>query len=106
VAAITHQTNTAGDYLGDPNDEQFALARPYFTPWRYTWNTQTVAGEPVQLHGEHRSLAAYSLALEHAGFAIQAIREPAPNASFLAARPEAAYAARLPLFLNFRAIKT
>ena len=63
VAAITHPTSTAGSYLGDRNDDAFALVRPYFKPARHVYSTETASGETVQLHGEHRPLEAYSRAL-------------------------------------------
>ena len=104
VAAITHPTSTAGGYLGDTINHPFALIRPYFELARHVYSTETAAGEPVELHGEHRPLEAYSRALEQAGFAVEAIREPAPDEAFLATHPDAAYAARIPLFLDLRAI--
>jgi SAM-dependent methyltransferase len=103
VAAITHPTSTAGASVGDANDE-FALVRPYFEPAHHVYSTQTAAGETMQLHGEHRPLETYSRALEQAGFAVEAIREPAPDEEFLATHPNAEYAARVPLFLDLRAI--
>jgi SAM-dependent methyltransferase len=105
VAAITHPTITAGDFLGGPHEEPFALVRPYFEQARHVKTVSIAGREPVELHGEHRPLETYSRALEQAGFVIESIREPAPDESFLASHAGREYAARLPLFLDLRAVK-
>jgi SAM-dependent methyltransferase len=105
VAAITHPTSTAGDFLGGTRKEPFALVRPYFEQVHHVKSVTMAGGDEVELHGEHRPLEAYSRALERAGFVIESIREPAPDESFLAAHASRAYAARLPLFLDLRALK-
>jgi SAM-dependent methyltransferase len=102
AVAITHPICTAGDFLGDPNEDGFALNRPYFTPSRYTWNTETAAGDQVKLHGEHRPLEAYSRAIEQAGLRIEAVREPIAPPSFLAEHPTSAYLGRVPFFMHLR----
>jgi SAM-dependent methyltransferase len=105
VAAITHPTSTAGEFQGGPRVEPFALVRPYFEQSRHVKSVSMAGGGAVELHGQHRPLEAYSRALERAGFVIEAIREPAPDDAFLAAHAGRGYAARLPLFLDLRAVK-
>jgi hypothetical protein len=54
----------------------------------------------------HRPIDHYSRALEAAGFAIEAIREPQPSEAVVAEFPEVANWARVPDFLHVRAVKT
>jgi hypothetical protein len=44
----------------------------------------------------------YTLALEHAGFVVEALREPRPDAATLEAEPRLAAAAQRPFFLHLR----
>jgi SAM-dependent methyltransferase len=60
---------------------------------------------PSDLHSEHRPLAAYTGALERAGFLLEAVREPRPPAGFAAADPGAGRWFRIPLCLHIRAVK-
>jgi SAM-dependent methyltransferase len=49
-----------------------------------------------------RPLEYYTLALEHAGFVVEALREPRPDAATLEAEPRLAAAVRRPFFLHLR----
>ena len=100
AVALTHPIATAGDFL---DARVFALDRPYGEPSRFTWHREAVTGEPLELHGEHRPLEAYTRALEGAGFVIEALREPVPPADFVTEHPDYAFLARVPYFLHLRA---
>jgi len=100
--AIVHPTNSAGRFApaqpGEPEyDRPFVVRGSYFTEARYVDEVER-DGLPMRFESEHRPLESYSRALEHAGFAIEAIREvtetdPADKWS------------RMPLFLDLLAVR-
>ncbi len=53
----------------------------------------------------HRCLQTYWRALEAAGLVVDALREPRPDAAFVAAEPQAERWQRVPLFLHLRAVR-
>ncbi len=88
--AIVHPLNRPPERLAD-----------YFTHQR--------AADPVESRGLtmtfesiDRPLDYYTRALERAGFAVEALREPRPDAAAVRAEPRLASAARRPLFLHLR----
>jgi hypothetical protein len=52
----------------------------------------------------HRPLAAYSRALEEAGFVIECVREPVPSEDYFRRFPEAAHLRGRPFLLHLRAM--
>ena len=62
-------------------------------------------GAEITFHDVHRPLSAYFDALEAAGMAVEALREPVPGPELLARRPDAEQWTRTPCFLHLRAVK-
>jgi SAM-dependent methyltransferase len=62
-------------------------------------------GAEITFHDVHRPLSAYFGALEAAGMAVEALREPVPGPELLARRPDAEQWTRTPCFLHLRAVK-
>jgi SAM-dependent methyltransferase len=99
--AIVHPINSSGrfDKATDGEaevDRSFRIAGSYFAPRRYADDIER-DGLPMRFESEHRSLETYSRALEHAGFAIDAVREvgdPDPDDKW----------SKVPLFLDLRAV--
>ena len=56
------------------------------------------------LHDTHRPLGDYFGALEDAGFLVERVVEPVPDAAYIAAFPEAARWLERPGFLHVRAL--
>jgi SAM-dependent methyltransferase len=106
-AAIPHPVNSAGEFASKAADAPFVITGSYLDSTPVTW---TAARDDVLLtfHSEHRPLEAYSRALEAAGLLIEAIREirPAAPDTPRAADDAASRWRRIPMFLQFRAVKS
>ena len=99
--AIVHPINSAGRFETERADAPFVIKNDYLQPFRYS-DTVERDGLSMTFHSQHRSLEAYSLALEECGFLIEAIREPrVPDDAVKSER--ARRWQRLPLFLHLRA---
>ncbi len=96
--AVVHPVNSAGAFAGerDDTDAPFVIERDYFEPRRYAEEAES-RGHTMVFHSEHRSLEAYSRALEDAGFLVEAIREVTTD------DPSDRWH-RVPLFLHVRAV--
>jgi len=96
VLAIVHPINSAGGFEGDRGAGQpFVIRESYFAPRRYTDDIER-DGLRMRFSSEHRSLEAYSRALEDTGFVIEALRE--------VTEPDAEDRwFRVPMFLDVRA---
>jgi SAM-dependent methyltransferase len=104
-AAIPHPVNSAGEFDSKAADAPFVISGSYLDCEPVTW-TATRDDVRLTFHSEHRPLEAYSRALEAAGLLIEAIRELSPAAGPPAAADEAASRwRRIPMFLQFRAVK-
>jgi hypothetical protein len=68
-------------------------------------DTRERDGLTMTFHSLHHSFATYLGACEDAGFVIEAVREPVPDADHVARTDEAARWQRIPLFLHVRAVK-
>jgi SAM-dependent methyltransferase len=96
VLAIVHPVNSAGGFEGDHEVRQpFVIRESYFAQRRCT---EDIERDHLRMRfvSEHRSLEAYSRALESAGFVIEALREvtePDPEDRWF----------RIPMFLDVRA---
>ena len=76
----------------------------YFAERTYE-ETRTRAGLTMTFTDRHRPLRAYADALERAGFLLQALREPVPDAEHIAREPDVERWTRRPVFLLCRAVK-
>jgi SAM-dependent methyltransferase len=76
----------------------------YFAERTYE-ETRTRAGLTMTFTDRHRPLRAYADALERAGFLLQALREPVPDAEHIAREPDVERWTRRPVFLLGRAVK-
>jgi SAM-dependent methyltransferase len=95
--SILHPLNSWGDAgAGD------RAAVPYFEPARYREEVSE-GDETVVLNDIHRPLSAYFAALERGGFAVEALREPRPDAAHAADFAAAARWRERPGFLHVRA---
>jgi SAM-dependent methyltransferase len=105
-AAIPHPVNSAGEFDSKAADAPFVISGSYLDCEPVTW---TANRDDVRLtfHSEHRPLEAYSRALEAAGLLIEAIRELSPAAPAMPAAADEAASRwrRIPMFLQFRAVK-
>jgi SAM-dependent methyltransferase len=86
---------------------EMARERPgapgYYTPHRYV-DVVERNGVRMTFESWRRPLSAYTHALEHAGFVIEAVREPVPDEASLAAAPALVKWCEQPLFLQLRAL--
>jgi SAM-dependent methyltransferase len=74
--AVVHPINSAGDFADRKADSIFVIKRNYLGTFDYA-DTIERDGIEMTFHSRHHSLESYSLALEAAGFVIEALREPA-----------------------------
>ena len=99
--AIVHPINSSGRFENERGDAPFVIKGDYLQPSRYE-DTVERNGLSMTFHSHHRSLETYSLALEDAGFLIEALREPrVPDHAITSDRGRRWQ--RLPLFLHMRA---
>jgi SAM-dependent methyltransferase len=105
-AAIPHPPNSAGEFDSKAADAPFVITGSYLDCAPVTW-TASRSDVRLTFHSEHRPLEAYSRALEAAGLLIEAIREvrPAAPGTQAAAEDAASRWRRIPLFLQFRAVR-
>jgi SAM-dependent methyltransferase len=102
VMAIVHPVNSAGAFEkaapGEPeHDRRFVIDGSYVDEFNYA-DDIVRDGLPMRFESAHRPIESYSRALEHAGFAIEAVREvcePNPDDKWH----------RVPLFLDLRAVR-
>jgi SAM-dependent methyltransferase len=90
--AIVHPVNSLDSAASWFEEQRFEFAREH-------------DGARITFHDVHRPLAAYFAALEAAGLAVEALREPVPGPELLEARPEAEKWTRKPCFLHLRAVR-
>jgi SAM-dependent methyltransferase len=96
--AIVHPVNSSGEFEGTEPDSPFVIAGSYFAPRIYLDHIER-DGKACTFASAHRTIEAFSRALEAAGFAIEAMREVTdPDATdrwF-----------RIPMFLQVLAVRT
>jgi SAM-dependent methyltransferase len=101
VMAVVHPINSAGRFEPatdgqDGLDRSFRIEGSYFANRHYADDVER-DGLRMRFESEHRSIESYARALEHAGFAIEALREvgdPDPDDKW----------SKIPLFLDLRAV--
>lgn len=76
----------------------------YFVPSRYA-KTLERGGTAMTFHDSHRPLRDYLRWLEEAGFMVERLREPTPDADYVTEHPAAAQWLHKPAFLQLRAAK-
>ena len=89
--AVVHPVNSLDDAPG------------WFDEHRFEFTRETEGGG-MTFHDVHRPLSAYFTALERAGMAVEALREPVPGPELIAVRPEAEKWTHRPCFLHLRAV--
>jgi SAM-dependent methyltransferase len=99
-ACIAHPVTDLGDVDESGPVPRVTIREDYFISRRVD-DTAEIGEHSMRFQGRTHSLEDYSSALEHAGFAIERIREPRPP---LADSANARWRAA-PLFLNFRAVR-
>jgi SAM-dependent methyltransferase len=100
-ACVAHPATDLGRFTDDEVDERFTMRPHYFETVRVE-DTVHVDDLTMTFRGWTYSLEHYVLALERAGFHIEAMREPRPGEA--AGRYERWR--DMPLFLFFRAVKS
>jgi SAM-dependent methyltransferase len=103
--AVLHPIASAGLFLNGDEYHTFYMGE-YLKPMRHVIDIDRHAGGSFRFRIAHRPIEHYSRALEDAGFVIEAIREPQPDADAVARFPHLSDWARVPDFLQLRAAKT
>jgi SAM-dependent methyltransferase len=100
--ALEHPLQKAGAW-DDPDDpaSPFRIGGSYLAERRFRAVVER-DGVGMELEGIDRPLEAYARALEQAGLAIEALREPRPDQAFVRDRPRAGKWLRIPIFLHLR----
>lgn len=97
---MTHPVTDLGHFASDDTNAQFVMRRHYFETLRVE-DTVQHDGLTMTFRGWTYTLEHYALALEQAGFHIEAMREPRPAG----AAERYARWRDVPLFLLIRAVK-
>ena len=99
--AIVHPLNSAGRFDGRANSAPFTIAGDYLGTFAYS-DTAERNGLEMTFHSRHRPIESYFLALEEAGFVVEALREPAVPEHDIHSPGDRRWQ-RVPLFLHLRA---
>jgi SAM-dependent methyltransferase len=99
--AIVHPLNSAGRFASNDADAPFIIQSSYLDEFTFA-DTVERAGLPMTFHSRHRPIETYFLALEQAGFLVEALREPPIPDSALDSDRGRRWQ-RVPLFLHLRA---
>jgi SAM-dependent methyltransferase len=102
--AIVHPLSSAGSFSGREATAPFVISGSYLDQAPLTWVSDR-GGIRMTFHSAHRSIEAYSRALETAGMLIEALREVRINDELATDDPSERRWMRVPLFLHIRAIK-
>jgi SAM-dependent methyltransferase len=104
-ASITHPMQDAGKFASRSGDAPFVIEGSYLGGRRVIDAEVERDGHRMHFKGWAYPLETYSRALERAGLAIQALREPAALQPPPSMDPGAARWRRIPVFLMWRAVK-
>ena len=99
--AIVHPINSAGRFVDRTADAAFVIKGHYLSEFPYA-DTIERDGLTMTFSSRHLPLESYSIALEEAGFLIEALREPRLPDHAVASESDRRWQ-RLPLFLHIRA---
>ena len=101
--AIVHPINSAGSFEQASVDGRFIIQGDYLGAFQYADAVER-DGLAMTFHSEHRPLEAYFLALEKAGFLVEALREPALPEHAIVSSASRRWQ-RIPYFLHLRALR-
>ena len=104
VAAVVHPFGIAGEFATRDVDAPYVIAGSYLDGETKVYESDR-DGIRFTFHDRVIPLERYSRALEGGGLAIERLREPVPDDSFVADHPGIARRRRVPLFLHFVAVK-
>jgi ubiquinone/menaquinone biosynthesis C-methylase UbiE len=102
--SITHPLNDAGSFESDDPHAAFVIRDSYFGRRPFNGRFER-DGLEMTFHGWMYALEDYVRALEAAGLVIERLREPPAGAAAVRHRPAYRRWQRVPMFLQFRAIK-
>lgn len=100
IVSVVHPFADRGHFAGKETNPPFVVDGTYFGRRRFA-DVEERAGLRMHFAGWSRPLEAYAMALEEAGFAITALREPVPDLDD--GRTHMAPWRRIPLFLWLKA---
>lgn len=105
-ACVTHPLADAGDWGGDAADAPFVIGGSYLGVRAFSASVER-EGLTMTFDGTCRPFEDYALALEAAGLALEAVREPAPAGGATEHADPRGWARwrRIPMFLMFRAVR-
>jgi SAM-dependent methyltransferase len=101
--AIVHPINSAGSFEQASADGHFVIKGDYLRAFHYADAVER--GLAMTFNSEHRPLETYFMALEKAGFSIEALREPALPEHAIVSDAGRRWQ-RIPYFLHLRALRT
>ena len=104
VAAVPHPYGIAGEFEGDSVDSPYVIRGSYLDGDAKVYDSER-DGIRVTFVDRVISLDRYARALEGGGFAIERLREPVPDDSYVADHPRIARRRRVPLFLHFVCVR-
>jgi hypothetical protein len=104
-ACVTHPIADAGRFVSREPDSAFVIEDTYLGPGR--WLEMQVERDGLEMHfaGLAYPLEAYFKAMEHAGFVVEALREPKVDDRTVLKHPSEERWRRVPNFLMWRAVK-
>ena len=101
--AIVHPINSAGRFEGATADAHFVIKGDYLDAFRKADAVER-DGLAMTFSSQHRPLEDYFIALESAGFLVEALREPKLPEHAIVAGPGRRWR-RIPYFLHLRALR-
>jgi SAM-dependent methyltransferase len=101
--AIVHPINSAGTFEQSSADGRFVIQGDYLGAFQYADAVER-DGLTMTFHSAHRPLESYFLALEKAGFLVEALREPALPEHAIVSGASRRWL-RIPYFLHLRAVR-
>jgi SAM-dependent methyltransferase len=102
--SVTHPVSDSGAFPGDDPDAPFVIEGTYLGKRRFEATFQR-DGLRMTFRGWSYSLEDYSRALESAGLLVERLREPAATDEAVTSRASYLRWRRVPMFLQFRALK-
>ncbi len=104
-ASVTHPLADAGRFVSHDPDPEFVIEGSYLGDRRWLEVPTERDGMRMNFAGWAYSLEAYFIALEKAGFMVQAVREPRPPDQAVDGSPSENRWRRIPMFLMWSAVR-